>query len=94
MKHYTPAAVEIWKARGIERQALLDAADDITRVQALDLIEKSGRIKSMTVPPHGKWLGVTFYPPNPRGEAAAKWLRSPEGKAALVRMGLRPLSDD
>lgn len=89
MKRYTPAAAEIWKAKGAARQALLDATDDMTRVQALDLIAKSGRIRSLTFPLRGDWLGVTFYPRNPAGEAASKLLESPEGMAALARMGLR-----
>ena len=84
MKRYTPAAAEIWKAEGAERQALLDAADDITRVQALDLIANGDRIKTLTFPPRGHWLGVTYYPRTKSGDAAEKWFNSPEGQAAIA----------
>jgi len=73
---------------------MLDAADDATRAQALELIEKGGRVKSITFPTHRRWLGISHYPRSPRGEAADKWLRSPEGRAALARVGLPPLDSE
>jgi hypothetical protein len=92
MKRYTHAAFTIWRAKEAERQALLDAADDPTRAQALELIEKGGRVKSFALPPHRKWIGVSHYPRNKKAEAASKWLDSPEGQAALARAGLPPLN--